>query len=222
MELILVRHAQPDWSPEGIVSNDPDLTDLGRHQADLVARREWGAVDALWVSPMVRARGTAGPISEMLGIEPEVHEWLREIANPPEWEGSPVHEVQEWFATQHLRPVEQMWDGLPGGEAFAEFHTRVTEGAQATLGLRVVDDRHPHLWEQLGDERIVIVAHGGTNAVLLGHLLGVDPTPWEWDRFDFAHTAVATCSTRAIAHGEAFGLTTFGDVGHLPPAMITR
>jgi len=58
--------------------------------------------------------------------------------------------------------------------------------------------------------------------VVIGHLLGADPTPWEWDRFESPHTGVARLSTLSIAHGGAFSLRVFGDVAHLEPEMVTK
>ena len=222
MELILVRHGQPAWQTDGVVTNDPHLTPLGMRQADALTHRQWADVDELWVSPMHRAMETAAPLAAALGLEPVVHEWMREIGNPPEWEGSPVEEVDHFFATGRLRPLEELWQGMPGGESFRTFHQRVAGGLETTIGLERLSDQHPHVWARPPSRRIVMVAHGGTNAVVLGHLLGVEPTPWEWDRFDSAHTSVATIDTKPIAHGVAFGLLGFGDVEHLAGDDVTR
>lgn len=224
MRIVLVRHGQPDWSPGGRVSNDPVLTELGHAQAARLADRRWGHVDHLWVSPFSRALQTVAPIEAHLGIEAEVHHWMAEIGPAAEWEGSPIDELEEMFANVNRRSVEELWDGMPGGERFRDFHERVTgglEGALAGVGVTKLDDER-HLWSEGPDETVVLVAHGGTNAVVIGHLLGIDPTPWEWDRFDSAHTSVATLTTRPIAHASAFGMMGFGDVTHLDPDMVTR
>lgn len=224
MEIHLVRHGQPDWAPGRRARNDPDLTDLGRRQAELLAA-SLGPYDELWVSPLRRARQTAEPIATRLGLRPRVREWLAEITNPAGWEGSPVEEVQAILARARLRTVDQMWDGLPGGESFRDFHRRVTEGLAADLATRDVrrlDTGYPHLWSGGLEERILVVAHGGTNAVTLGYLLGLDPTPWEWDRFDSAHTSVARLVTKPVATGYAFGMLAFGDTAHLTPDQVTR
>jgi broad specificity phosphatase PhoE len=87
MRIILVRHGQPDWSPGGLVSNDPVLTELGQAQAERLADRRWGHVDHLWVSTFTRARQTAIPIEHHLGIEAEVHPWMAEIGPADAWDG---------------------------------------------------------------------------------------------------------------------------------------
>lgn len=227
MLLRLIRHAQPAYVADGVLFNNPELTDLGRRQAEQLARRDWGHVDELWVSPMVRAQQTAAPLAEWLGLEPITHDWMHEIGSPADWEGSPVDQLETMFAEFNLRAIEDLWDGLPGGESFRDFHLRVTEGLTATLRRLgaapiVTEDEHPNLWSEPRDVTVLFVAHGGTNAVALTHLLGAEPTPWEWDRFDSAHTSVATLRTRKIAHAVAFGMVGFGDVTHLEPDQVTR
>ena len=118
MDLLLIRHAQPDWAPNGIARNDPELTDLGRGQAEKLGRtkrRNGMEVGEILVSPMVRARQTAEPLGKALGIEPTVEPWLAEIANPDSWEGSPVDEVDRMLERIRLRSVDAMWDGPPAG-----------------------------------------------------------------------------------------------------------
>lgn len=225
MEIILIRHAEPDWTPGNRVRTDPELTARGRAQAAALASRDWGEIDELWVSPLLRARQTMAPISEALGRTAQVLDWLEEIRNPDDWEGTPAESYYELFAEHNLMPREALWKGLPGGEPVIEFHQRVVTGLQQTLaehGLARVDPDDPHLWNQASSKRIMWVAHGGTNAVSIGHLLGTDPTPWEWSRFDSPHTSVAVLKTSRISTAYAFGLHAFGDVSHLAPPDVTR
>ena len=227
MQIQLIRHGEPTYVDNGILRNDPPLTARGNEQASLAAKRNWGPVDEIWVSPMVRARQTAEPIVESLGIEPTVMGWMHEIRMPDEWEGSAVDRFEKMSEELNLRAIEALWDGVPGGESFRDFHVRVTMGLAHELEARgarpiVTDDPEPNLWTEPEDLSIVYVAHGGTNAVTLGYLLGMDPTPWEWDRFDSAHTSVATLRTKHVSHSVAFGMTGFGDTSHLPPDMVTR
>ena len=66
------------------------------------------------------------------------------------------------------------------------------------------------------DLRVAIVAHAGTNGVLLCHLLGLDPVPWEWDRFVTMHASITRLTSIAMADGHTFALTRLSDVEHLP------
>jgi probable phosphoglycerate mutase len=225
MEIILVRHGEPAWTPKNKVENNPDLTTRGRAQAEALARRDWGYIDELWVSPLTRARQTMEPLERSLGRSAVVVDWLEEIRNPDDWQGTPAESFYDLFTEHNLSPRETLWQGLPGGESVIDFHRRVVGGLQDTLaahGLARVGPDDPHLWEQAATKRILWVAHGGTNAVSIGHLLGVEPTPWEWSRFDSAHTSVAVLRTSRISTAYAFGLHAFGDVSHLPPDDVTR
>jgi broad specificity phosphatase PhoE len=59
--------------------------------------------------------------------------------------------------------------------------------------------------------RVGIVAHGGTNAVILAHLLGVAPVPWEWFRFETPLAAITNIALRSVSdHGYVWSLQRFG------------
>jgi broad specificity phosphatase PhoE len=228
MDLFLIRHGQPDWAPDRVARNDPNLTALGHEQALRVAHRliSLDTVDELWVSTMHRAMETAEPISSEIRQEMTSYHWLQEINNPPEWDGAPADEIDRRFAEANVRNMEEMWDGLPGGESFRTFHERVVGGLRETLsthGIRPMEEGGGrHLWEvQDPDRKVVIVAHAGTNAVVLGHLLGLDPVPWEWERFRQPHTGVSRLTMTRISSGWAFSLRQLGDVTHLHPGMVT-
>jgi probable phosphoglycerate mutase len=225
VELVIVRHAQPEWVRDDVAVDDPALTDLGRRQAAALAERlASDRFDELLVSPLRRARETMAPVAEVIGKEPVVHDWLAEIA-APRWAGTPAETVQRIFRETRARPVEEHWDGLPGGESFLDFHRRVTgglDGLLGSLGIRRTSDQPP-LWDVAAPEtRLLIVAHGGTDAVLLGHLLGIPPVPWEWERFASYHAAVAAVSPVAISTGHHFALERFADTSHLDDDHLTR
>lgn len=225
MELLLIRHAQPAWAPDGRSVDDPDLTELGREQAEhLAAALGSLEVDHLFVSPLRRAHQTVAPLAAALGIEPTELPWLAEIT-APRFEGTPVEQVERVFAESRSRPVAEQWEGIPGGESFTAFHERVTTGFNELLaGLGgVIPHGEPSLWEieRIG-ARIVVVAHAGTNSVALGHLLGIPPVPWEWERFVSYHASVSTVEPVEVGRARAFSLHRFADVGHLPAHLHTR
>jgi probable phosphoglycerate mutase len=227
MDLLLIRHGQPDWAPDRIARNNPDLTELGREQAQRVGHRlgSLDRVDELWASPMNRAQQTSGPVATELSVDGETHEWLQELKSPPEWEGSPQDEVERILIESQFRTMDEMWDGWPGGETFRAFHERVVTGLEETLdshGIHPMQKDHRALWGlDDPDKRVIIVAHAGTNAVILGHLLGLDPVPWEWERFRQPHTGVSRLTMVRVSTGWAFSLRQLGDVAHLHPGMVT-
>ena len=227
MDIFLVRHGQPDWAPNSVARNDPHLTELGQEQARRVASRlsALDHLDEIWVSSMNRAMETAEPIVAELEHGKETYDWLREIQNPDSWDGQPVDAVESALANANLREMDDMWEGLPGGESFRAFHQRVVDGLTDTLeahGIHPLDSDHRHLYTvDDPDKRVIIVAHAGTNAVVLGHLLGLDPVPWEWDRFRQPHTGLSRLTMVRVSTGWAFSLRQLGDVHHLHPGMVT-
>jgi len=63
MELVLVRHAQPEWNRGQVAQVDPRLTDLGQRQAERLAAVLSGEpFDEVLVSTARRARRTAAPV----------------------------------------------------------------------------------------------------------------------------------------------------------------
>ncbi|MEQ9162579.1 MAG: histidine phosphatase family protein, partial [Ilumatobacter fluminis] len=89
MEIVLVRHGQPEWVRDGRNVVDPPLTGLGLRQADAMARRLADeSFDAVFVSPLQRARQTASPLYERLGRDEVIAPWLEEIRDP-DWHGEP-------------------------------------------------------------------------------------------------------------------------------------
>lgn len=224
MELLLVRHAQPEWSRDRSARVDPGLTERGHQQARRMAERVAGErVERLLVSTATRAQETAAPLRERLpDVLTEDCAWLHEIHMPAHWEGTPQEEVERTFREARVRSREDWWQGLPGGESFGDFHARVTAGLEqqlATLGLT----RDAQGFWQLpsGLPRIVMVAHAGTNSVVLGHLLGLEPQPWEWERFASDHASLTLLRTAPIATGHIFSLQRFSDIEHLPAELVT-
>ncbi len=225
MELMLLRHAQPAWSVGHEAQVDPGLTDLGRRQADLAADRLAGIhLDEVLVSTATRARQTAAPLLDRLpDMTTASRAWLHEIRTPDAWQDTPSEEVDRIFREARHRPRDAWWEGIDGGETFRDFHARVTDGLTLELAERGIerdDDGLWHLPEQTPD-RLLMVAHAGTNSVVLGHLLGLDPEPWEWERFALDHASVTLLRTVPIAGQHIFSLQSFSDVTHLPAELVT-
>lgn len=224
MEIVLVRHAQPAWSIDRTAQVDPGLTERGVRQAELVAERlREERFDEILVSTATRARETAAPI---LANHPDVsHEsraWIHEIHMPGAWEGTPAEEVDRALSEAMGRPREAWWEGMPGGETFRDFHARVTIGLDAELAERGVERTDDGLWHIADTNlRSLIVAHAGTNSLILGRLLGLPPEPWEWERFASNHASLTVLRSTDIAGEHIFSLQTFSDVGHLPPDLHT-
>jgi probable phosphoglycerate mutase len=225
MELLFIRHGQPAWVVDGVAQPDAPLTDVGHRQADLAARRlarDTRRFSEIIVSPAVRSQQTAAPIADALGLTPVTIDDIVEIG-VPDWTGQPAAVVDNVFATAQHRSIDEWWDGLPGGESFRDFHNRIVGAFRRILADRGTEPAGDQLWHNDGgDRRIVIVAHGGTNAVALAFLLGLDPTPWEWERFVLYHASFARLRAISMAGEHVWSLRTFNDREHLEENLRTR
>jgi broad specificity phosphatase PhoE len=219
MEIVLVRHGEPEWVRNGLAVGDPPLTERGRLQSELLADRLVDEhFDEILVSPLIRARQTAAPLLERLGRPEVIAPWLAEIRDPG-WAGSPAEKAEQAYAEMRLQEPDERWHGLDGGESVRDFVGRIHLGVEMFLAERGVT-RHEHdlpVWtvERPG-RRILLVAHAGTNSVSIGHLLGLAPTPWEWDRFVLGHTSVSRVESMSIGPVHSFSLVRLADVEHLP------
>jgi probable phosphoglycerate mutase len=225
VEIVLIRHGQPEWVREGMNVVNPPLTGLGHRQAKAMARRLASeAFDEILVSPLERARQTAAPLYEETGRDELIEPWLEEIRDPG-WHGSPAEKAEQAYREMRQRPVEQRWHGLDGGESIRDFTHRIHVGASVFLSERGVErvDHELPMWSIVEPgRRIALVAHAGTNSVAIAHLLGLPPTPWEWDRFVLGHTSVSRLEAIPVHGGFTFSLTSLSNLEHLASDERTR
>jgi 2,3-bisphosphoglycerate-dependent phosphoglycerate mutase len=225
MEIVLIRHGEPEWVRDGLTVVDPPLTELGHRQAARLAealRDE--EFDEILVSPLLRARQTAAPLLHALGRSEVIDPWLEEIRDPV-WHGSPAEKAAEAYAELRGRKAEDRWHGLEGGESMRDFVARIRAGCSTFLGARGVlrSEMELPVWQiARPGARIALIAHAGTNSVTIGHLLGLEPTPWEWDRFVIGHTSVSRIEALPLDDGFSFGLSKLSDLEHLDRADRTR
>jgi probable phosphoglycerate mutase len=226
VRVVLLRHGEPDWTPQGTSVPDPGLTEFGRAQARAVAARiAREGVDAIYTSPYRRAQETAAPLAAATGLSPTTIPGLAEIGVAVD--GMTQEAADRYFVEASQRPLGDHWDGWPGAEKFRDFHARVTsalESALARHGLRPNRDlAHDFTqWDHDGTAaRIAIVAHGGTNAVALTHLLDVRPVPWEWLRFESELAAYSVVQARPLGpRGNVWSLQNFNEIDPLVEAGL--
>jgi probable phosphoglycerate mutase len=225
VEIVLIRHGEPEWRRNGLAVSNPVLTERGHEQARRVARVIAAEhFDEVLCSPLVRARQTAAPIFEALGRPEQVADWLEEMRDP-DYDGQPGHLLDALYTSGRQRPSRDHWHGLPGGESMSDFVVRIRTGADAFLAERGIHRVHQDLpvWH-IPDPttRVALVAHGGTNTVTLCHLLGVEPTPWDWERFLLFHASITRIQAIEVGDGWLFSVRRLSDVEHLPAELRTH
>jgi len=225
-QITLLRHGEPDWNPRGGASvEDPGLTVYGEAQARQAARAlSAEPIDAIYVSPYRRARETAAPLAEATGIAPVTVDGIAEIG--VNVHGLSQEDVDRYFVEATQRPLVDHWDGWPDSERFTDFHARATGALADVLARHGITPTREHdftVWRvPEPPPRIVVVAHGGTNAVLCTHLLDVRPVPWEWMRFESQLAAYSILQARPLGpDGHVWSLVNFNELDHLRPFPTT-
>ena len=218
MEIVLIRHGEPEWVRDGLSVVDPPLTERGRRQAERVAAvLATEDFDEIVLSPLQRPRLTAQPLLLQRDAPEVVEPWLEEIREP-NWHGSPAELASKAYEEERSRAAAARWDGLVGGEPSRDFVERVRAGGTSFLGDRGIYRSKQSLpvWHiDHSHRRIAVFAHAGTNGVILSLLLGLDPVPWEWDRFVTAHASITRLVTMEMGDGHIFSLVKLSDVEHL-------
>ena len=222
-QVTLLHHGEPDWAPGGGASvDDPGLTPYGRRQAEQAATAlAKERVDRIYVSPYQRSQETAAPLARMLGLDIVTIPGFREVEVNVGGLTSQA-EVDAYFVEAARRPLAEHWAGWPGAESFDAFHARVRDALLEVLArhdVRPATESDFTVWRlPEPGPHIVIVAHGGTNAVLATHLLDVRPVPWEWLRFESQLAAYSVLQARPLGPtGHVFALTNFNELDHLRP-----
>jgi probable phosphoglycerate mutase len=160
VELLLVRHARPERVDGGRVAADPGLTPAGLGQAQLLAKAfaagAFGPVAAIVTSTMLRARQTAEPVAEALGLTAHADERLAELDVGWTSYGTGV----ESFPTRRAG-----YDELNAGRWGSNTYDPDAFAARVRAGVDDVIARYPQ-----GD--VVVVCHGGVISAYLAHVVG--------------------------------------------------
>jgi broad specificity phosphatase PhoE len=135
---------------------NPGLSELGREHAAataaFLAERRW---DALYSSPLRRARETADTIGRCCGLVPKPDERLRERMN---WGGGPI--------VQHLSAFLADWEHATHDRSWEPPSGDSSEATGARMHAAIDD-------YVAGDEgAILVVSHGGATTDLLRTLFG--------------------------------------------------
>lgn len=200
VELILVRHGLPERKELSTGAADPELTEVGHRQAELLADYlGTEQIDAVYTSPLRRAVQTAAPLARRLGVPATV---VDDVAEFDRLASSyvPIEELKASGDPRFHDLTSEVWAGdAPRGE----FDERV---------IAAID----HLIAGHAGHAIVVVCHGGVINLVLATVLGlaVDGPGFFYPNYTSIHRVAASRSgVRSIitinetAHLRNTGLT---------------
>ena len=200
MRLLLIRHAESVGNAERRLQGQVDypLSDTGVAQAALLARRLAASPpDALYASPISRARHTAEVVAEATGLTirplPAVAEYDFGQVSGLSW--TEIRERHPELADQQ-RARTTAYPQWPGEEGREVFRSRVCDA------LWTLEVAH-------GEETVVVVTHAGPVLVFCLDVLGLPyqrPMPFACDN--------ASITTIQVRDGKGV-LLTVNDTCHL-------
>ena len=200
--ILLVRHGNTPTTGKVLPGRAKglSLSDTGRNQAKTAAERiaALARIDAIYCSPLERARETAKPIAAQRGLKAKIDRGLLECEFG-DWTGaqlSKLSKLPEWSTVQRAPSTFR----FPNGESFTEMQVRMV----STLDR--LRSAHP-------GGTIVCVSHADPIKAAVAHAVGT--------HLDlFQRIVISTCSISALAwspHGPAVLAvnTTAGPIGDL-------
>ncbi len=194
MLLYIVRHGDPIYEPD-------TLTEKGRMQAAALAKRlSVHGLQKIFTSPNGRARETAQPTCDLLGLPYTVEDWTsenhtwRDFAVPNQngylaW----IFDVQNTkLRSEDVLPLGDRWyeadcfkavDGKKGYERIVD----CSDEFLARLGY--VREGNVYRVSAANDDRVAVFCHWGFGSIWLSHLLAISPHIF-WAGFSITHTGV--------------------------------
>jgi broad specificity phosphatase PhoE len=202
VEIYLVRHADaiPEDGLHGTRYDDYEvhpLSERGRGQAESAAQRlaEVG-IEAVYTSPIRRARETADAVADRARAEVIEDDALREVQiGDTADDGLPMRKRLEKLAT--IAISEGSWDSIPGTEPSLAVRERMAHA------LDVIAVRHP-------GARVAVVSHAGSINAYLGYVAG--------STHDFIFPLANASISVVRINGDRRLLMSANETAHLRPA----
>ena len=164
--LHLLRHAEVEPAYQKVFGGkiDMNLSEAGHEQAEALAgflhRHKF---DAIYASPMKRARQTLVPIAQQLGMQAEICPELSEI-DFGDWTGLSWQRVFEKYGISPFQWLEHVdRASIPNGECGRRFRDRIEPCLRRILMAS-------------SGQRVAVLCHGGVIRMILAILLDL-PLP---------------------------------------------
>ena len=220
MEIVLIRHGQPEWMPGDVYTKNPGLTSLGKLQSEKSASTFTpNCIDELWVSPLKRAQQTFTPFKEKnIAKSVHIYDWLQEMQDDEEdaLYGKSSDEVMDFFAKRNSQSFEE-WAEANHGKYMQVFSKNIVSNLEIELksrGIVSLDAEYDRRFDlsESKIEKLMIISHAGTMSVLLSYFLNMPLYAWTWRKFLPRHTGHTTLKSTEISGGHFFRLKEFNNV----------
>ena len=164
LNIYFLRHGETVASKTGgfCGTSDVELTPEGMMMAkDFAVAYQSVPWKAIFCSPMRRTIATAKPLCELVGMEMQLRDGLKEI-DFGKWEGKTPAEVNREYHDEYVRwQSEPGWNAPPDGERAIDIARRSSEVIEE------IETNYP-------DGNVLVVAHKATIRIMLCSLLGID------------------------------------------------
>ncbi len=196
MRLIVVRHGESECNATGVVStNDTPLSEIGREEAKLTAKcLKKYKIDKIYSSDLPRAAETAQIIAEECPVSGINYDKALREADEGDYGGLDYKDANQKFREFIDASDSHLTKHPAGGESVVEHRDRVMN-----FVYRVISEE---------EGTVLLVAHGGTNKLILGTLKGVPLS-------EIHKGYHANCSVSVLDMGDDITIILEADTSHL-------
>lgn len=194
MELLLVRHALPIRRELVDGPADPELSADGHAQAEhLATYLSSEHLDAIYASPLRRARQTAEAVAARHSLDVQVSDGVAEFDRLS----------NDYIPTEELKAAnDPRYHAMINGEWDTDEETSDEFRARAVLTIEELIEAHPA-------QRIAVVCHGGVINGYIGHVLGLTGSR------GFFYPNYTSINRIAAARGGTRTVITINETSHL-------
>lgn len=220
MRLYVIRHGEPDYA------NDC-LTERGRLQAKALAGRLVAqGVDRVFSSPNGRARETAQPTCDALGLAYTVEDWATEDIPWRDFSIRDANGMNTWaFFLMSARALDDplatgdRWHEMEGFSRCANAKGGYGRIAAASDGFlkKLGYEREGKVYRIIkpSDEKVALFCHAGMGNLTLSHMLAIPPVVF-WSGFYATHSGVTSLDFENRPDGYTAPICmSFSDISHL-------
>jgi 2,3-bisphosphoglycerate-dependent phosphoglycerate mutase len=205
-QLLLIRHGETQWNEDGRIQGyrDIDLSERGRRQALVLARHlAQQPIAAVIASDLARARDTAQPLAQALGLALRIDSRLRERGFGI-FEGTTDEEARtRWPAEYAIWRRREPGHALPGGgESYLAARARVLPCME-------------EIAREHAGATVAVITHGGVLDIVYRAALGI---AWETPRSHLLPNASIN-RVEAIYPGPALRVIAWAESGHLEGSL---